>query len=108
VFECVDVDATNLADLGTKLDVLLRTALDLLLGRHVGCELVIDLTGRVRDAVASRRRTFGARGFRLCAGKHSADVSAPRHVLNFSSAGASDFLVLHRSSWAELFHLTHA
>jgi hypothetical protein len=30
-------DATNLADLGSKLDVLLRSALDLLLGRHVGC-----------------------------------------------------------------------
>lgn len=28
---------TDLADLGSKLDVLLRTALDLLLGRHVGC-----------------------------------------------------------------------
>lgn len=30
---------THLADLGSELDVLLRTALDLLLGRHVDCEL---------------------------------------------------------------------
>lgn len=34
---------TDLADLGSQLDVLLRTALDLLLGRHVlGCVLVLD------------------------------------------------------------------
>jgi hypothetical protein len=57
---------TNLADLGSKLrdvsknanstvivtadlDVLLRTALDLLLGRHIDCELVFDW--RIRGGV---------------------------------------------------------
>ena len=40
--ECLN--PTNLADLGSKLDVLLRTALDLLLGRHVGCVWVLDGT----------------------------------------------------------------
>jgi hypothetical protein len=37
---------TNLADLGSELDVLLRSAGDLLLGRHVGGNMAfLDLTG---------------------------------------------------------------
>jgi hypothetical protein len=63
---------TNLADLGSQLDVLLRTALDLLLGRHVGCELVLDWRMRGGDG-----RTFGGRRNFEFAGARSHVVPVP-------------------------------
>jgi hypothetical protein len=76
-------ELTNLADLGSQLDVLLRTALDLLLGRHIDdCELVFDW--QIRGGGRSCSRTFGRQLSLACAAQRCAGAGASVHDLKFS------------------------
>jgi hypothetical protein len=65
----------HLADLGAQLDVLRRTALDLLLGRHDDCELVLDF-GEFVVVVELEPRELSVHHFRLC----GINVAPPRHA----------------------------
>ena len=74
---------TNLADLGSELDVLLRSAGNLLLGRHFGGNYDLGVTGGFVMLSATAKTNFLVGGNRLCAEKRNAAVSAPRLDLTF-------------------------
>lgn len=76
-------DEFTLADLGSELDVLLRSAGNLLLGRHFGGNYDLGVTGGFVMLSATAKTNFLVGGNRLCAEKRNAAVSAPRLDLTF-------------------------